>query len=212
MRQLTFAVLLATLSLTTFANADDWSKTCDWTGKPDLHLQASDAHVRIEPWDQNKIEVHVTTRGWHIGGGDLEIVEHQQGNAVDLELRRHSRTHFSIGIDTRRTDLEIPMPRSAKVNVHSGDGSIQARALEGELEFSSGDGRLDLEHLGGTLRAKTSDGSVRAAGRFDALDLDTSDGRIDLEARSGSQLLGAWEDPHLRSECGATRDLAANVE
>ena len=144
MRKLTFAVFFAVLSFATFANADDWSKTYDLTGKPELRVQASDAHVRIETWDQNKIEAHVTTRGWHIGGGDLEIVEHQQGNAVDLELRQHSRAHVSFGIDNRRTDLEIRMPRSAKLNVRTGDGSILARGLEGELEFASGDGRVDL--------------------------------------------------------------------
>jgi DUF4097 and DUF4098 domain-containing protein YvlB len=214
MRKLTFVVFFAVLSFTTFANADDWSKTYDLTGKPDLRVEASDAHVRIETWDQNKIEAHITTRGWHIGGGDLEIVEHQQGNAVDLELRHQHRAHVSFGIDNRRTDLEIRMPRSAKMNVRSGDGSIQARGLEGELEFASGDGRVDLEDLDGTLRAKTSDGSMRASGRFDVLQLHTSDGRIEVEARPGSQLREAWD---VRTSDGSVAlrvpgDLAADVE
>jgi DUF4097 and DUF4098 domain-containing protein YvlB len=214
MRKLSFAVFVAVLTLTAFANADDWSKTYDLTGKPELRVEASDAHVRIDTWDQNKIEAHVTTRGWHIGGGDLEIVEHQQGNAVDLELRHHHRAHVSLSIDSRRTDLEIHMPRSAKVNVRSGDGSIVARGLEGELEFASGDGKLDLEDLGGNLRAKTSDGSVRVSGRFDGLDLRTGDGRIEAEARPGSQLRQAWD---VRTSDGSVAlrvpgDLAADVE
>jgi DUF4097 and DUF4098 domain-containing protein YvlB len=214
MRKLTFAVFFAVLALTTFANADDWSKTYDLTGKPDLRVEASDAHVRISTWDQSKIEAHVTTRGWHIGGGDLEIVEHQQGNAVALELRQHHRAHISFGIDNRRTDLEIRMPRSAKVNVRSGDGSIVARGLEGELEFASVDGRVDLEDLDGSLRAKTSDGSMRASGRFDVLELHTSDGRIEVEARRGSQLREAWD---VRTSDGSVAlrvqgDLAADVE
>jgi DUF4097 and DUF4098 domain-containing protein YvlB len=214
MRKLTFAVFFVVLSFTTFANADDWSKTYDLTGKPELRVEASDAHVRIETWDQNKIEAHVTTRGWHIGGGDLEIVEHQQGNAVDLHLRHQHRAHLSFGIDNRRTDLEIRMPRSAKVNVRSEDGSIMARGLEGELEFASGDGRVDLEDLDGSLRAKTSDGSMRASGRFDVLELHTSDGRIEVEARPGSQLREAWD---VRTSDGSVAlrvpgDLAADVE
>ena len=214
MRNLTFAAIFAVLSLAAFAHADDWSKTYDLTGKPDLRVEAVDAHVRIEVWDQNKIEAHVTTRGWHIGGGGLEVVEHQQGNAVDLELRHQHRTHVSFGIDNRRTDLEIHMPRSAKVNVHSEDGSIVARGLEGELEFASGDGRVELEDLDGSLRAKTSDGSMRASGRFDVLELHTSDGRIEVEARPGSQLREAWE---VRTSDGSVSlrvpgDLAANVE
>lgn len=216
MRTRTFAAFLvvAVLAFANFAHADDWSKTYDLTGKPELRVEAQDASVRIETWDQNRIEARVTTRGWKIGNEGLQIVEHQQGNAVDIELRRQHRAHVSFGIDNRRTELEIHMPRSAKVNVHSEDGSIAARGLEGELEFASGDGRLDLEDLDGSLRAHTSDGSVRASGRFDVLELRTSDGRITLEARPGSQLREAWE---VRTSDGSVTlrvpgDLAANVE
>jgi DUF4097 and DUF4098 domain-containing protein YvlB len=214
MRPISLPLSVALLAVATLAHADDWSKTYELTGRPDLRVEAHDANIRIEPWDQNKIEAHVTTRGWHIGGGDLEIVEHQQGNAVVIELRQPHRIHFSIGIDNRRTELEIRMPRSAKVNVHSGDGAVSARGLEGELDFSTGDGRLELEDVDGSLRAHTSDGSVRVAGRFDVLELRTSDGRVEVEARPGSQLREAWD---IRSSDGSVTlripgDLAADVE
>jgi len=210
---LLFVAVFALTAFTTFAHADDWSKTYDLTGKPELRVEAHDANVRIEAWDQNKIEAHVSTHGGHIGigGGSLEIVEHQQGNAVDIELRQPH--HFSIGIDTRRTDLEIRMPRSAKVNVHSGDGAVSAKGLEGELDFTTGDGRLEIEDVDGRLRAHTSDGSVRVSGRFDVLELRTSDGRVEVEARPGSQLQEAWD---VRSSDGSVTlrlpgDLAADV-
>jgi DUF4097 and DUF4098 domain-containing protein YvlB len=217
MPKITLLLLLAVLALTTMmasARADDWSKTYDLTGKPELHVEARDASIRVDVWDQNKIEAHVTTRGWHIGSGDLEVVEHQQGNAVDIELRQPHRNHFSIGIDARHTELEIHMPRSAKVNVHSGDGAISARGLEGELDFSTSDGSLELDDIDGTLHARSSDGSVRVSGRFDALDLRTSDGRIEVEARPGSQVREPWE---IRSSDGSVSlkipgDLAADVE
>lgn len=213
MRKTCLPLFVAVLIFTALAHADDWSKSYDLTGKPELRVEAHDANVRIEAWDQNKIEARVTTRGWHIGtgGGGLEIVEHQRGNAVDIELRQPH--HFSIGIDTRRTDLEIRMPRSAKVNVLSGDGAVSAKGLEGELDFATGDGRLEIEDADGSLRAHTSDGSVRVSGRFDVLELRTSDGRVDVEARPGSQLREAW---NVRSSDGSVtlrlpEDLAADV-
>ncbi len=215
MRRFAVTTLFVALTFTLLAHADDWSKTYDLTGQPDLRVRASDAHVRIEPWDQNKIEARVTTHGWHIGpgSGGIEIVEHQQGNAVEIELRQHGMTHFSIGIDTRRTDLEIHMPRSAKVDVDTHDGSIDARGLQGDLAFSSGDGRLELSDIDGVLRAHTHDGSIRASGRFDAIDLRTGDGHVELEARQGSQLRQDWE---VRTSDGSVRvslpaDLSANV-
>jgi len=205
-------LLVAVLAFTTFADADDWSKTYDLTGKPELRVQAHDANVRVEAWDQNKIEARVTTRGWHIGSG-LEIVERQQGNTVEIELRESHHTHFSIGIDARRIELEIHMPRSAKVDVRSGDGAVSAKGLEGELEFTTGDGRLEIEDADGSLRAHTSDGSVRVSGRFDVLELRSSDGRVEVEARPGSQLREAWD---VRSSDGSVTlrvpgDLAADV-
>ncbi len=207
--------LFAVLLFAALANADDWSKTYDLTGKPELRVEASDATVRIEPWDQDKIEAHVMTRGWHIGaggGGNLEIVEHQQGNAVSIELREHH--HFLIGVDTHHTELDIHMPRAATMNVKTGDGPITARGFQGELDFTSGDGRLDLEDLDGSLRAKTGDGSMRASGRFDLLDLQTGDGGVECEVRSGSRIGEPWE---VRTSDGSVRlrlpaDLAADVD
>ena len=120
---------------------------------------------------------------------------------------------MSVGIDTRLTDLAIHMPRSAKVNVHSGDGAVSAKGLEGELDFTTGDGRLEIEDVDGSLRAHTSDGSVRVSGRFDVLELRTSDGRVEVEARPGSQLREVWD---VRSSDGSVTmrlpgDLAADV-
>ena len=209
-----FVAILAVTAFPAFAHADDWSKTYELSGRPDLRVESRDADVHIEAWDQNKIEAHVTTHGWHIGNGGLEIVEHQQGNAVDIELREPRHAHFSVSIETRRTEVEIRMPRGAKVNLHSADGNVIAKGLEGEFDFTTGDGRLDLEDIDGSLRAHTSDGSVRVSGRFDVLGLRTSDGRVEVEARPGSQLREPWE---LSSSDGSVTlrvpaDLAADVE
>lgn len=107
MRKLHLPLLLAVLAFTAaFARSDDWTKTYDLMGKPDLRVEATDASIKVESWDQNKIEAHVRIRGWHIGNGDLEIVESQQGNAVTLELRHPRHGDVSFGIDTRR-----PSPR-----------------------------------------------------------------------------------------------------
>lgn len=211
---LSFIAFFAFTAFTAFAHADDWSKTYDLTGKPELRLQAHDANVHIDVWDQNRIEARVTTHGWHIGNGGLEIAEHQEGNAVEIELRQPHRVHFSLGVESHRTELEIHMPRSAKVNLQSGDGDVTAKGLEGDLDFTTGDGRLDLEDVNGALRLHTSDGSARVTGRFDVLQLHTSDGQVDVEARPGSQLREVWE---VRSSDGSVRlklpgDLAADVE
>jgi hypothetical protein len=67
MRKFSVTFFVVLVAVTAFAHADDWSKTYDLNGKPELVVEVHDAHVRIEAWQQNKIEAHVTTRGWHIG-------------------------------------------------------------------------------------------------------------------------------------------------
>jgi DUF4097 and DUF4098 domain-containing protein YvlB len=211
-----FVVAFVFTILVVSARADNWSKTYDLTGKPDFRVATQEANVRIEIWDQNKIEAKVTTTGWHIGGAnsDVQILERQQGNAVEFELRQPHRLHFAISSDTHRIDLEIHMPRSAKLSVRTGDGDVIAKGLEGELDFTTSDGRLDLDNVDGALRLHTSDGAARVSGRFDVLELRTSDGQVEVEARPGSQLREAWD---VRSSDGNVRlsvpaDLAANVE
>jgi len=213
MRRICLSLLVALLAFKAPAHGDDWSKTYDLTGKPELRVRAHDANLRIETWDQSKIEAHVATRGWHIGNGGLEIVEHQQGNAVELELRQPHHAHFSIGIDARRIELEIRMPRRAKIIVRSGDGAVFAKGVEGELDFTTNDGHLELVDVDGSLRAHTSDGAVRVSGRFDVLELSTSDGRVEVEARPSSQLREPWD---IRSSDGSVilripGDLAADI-
>lgn len=214
MPRISLSLFFAALAFTALAHADDWSKTYDLTGKPELRLETRDANVRIVAWDQNKIEARLTTHGWHIGNGGLEVVERQQGNAVEIQLREPHHSHFSFGLEARRAELEIHMPRSAKLNVHSGDGGVSAKGLEGELEFTNGDGKLELEDLDGILRAHNSDGAVHVSGRFDVLELRTSDGRVEVEVRPGSQVREAWE---IRSSDGSVNlripgDLTADVE
>jgi DUF4097 and DUF4098 domain-containing protein YvlB len=213
-RRFALSLLAVAFTVTTWAHADDWSKTYDLTSQPDLHVSANNANIHIEPWDQNKIEARITTTGWHIGvGGPVEIVEHQDGNSVQIEVHEHSHG-ISIGIDTRRIDVQIHMPRSGKVDAKTGDGRIEARGLAGELVFASSDGRLELSDLDGNIRAKSGDGSVHVSGRFDRVELSSSDGRVELDARAGSQVSEDWD---VRTADGGIRlslpaNLAANVD
>jgi hypothetical protein len=58
MRNIRLPWSIVVLAFTAFAHADDSSRTYDLTGKPELRVETHDANVRIESWDQNKIETH----------------------------------------------------------------------------------------------------------------------------------------------------------
>jgi DUF4097 and DUF4098 domain-containing protein YvlB len=183
-------IVLCCLMLVPLSRADEWSKTYQISNHPDLRVDTSDGNVRVDTWDNNTIDAHVTTSGWKIGEGGIKINEHQSGDMVQLEVRFPHQV-FSLGFN-HRVDIEIHMPRQGRVSVHTGDGNIQLASFKGDVNLESGDGAETIESLEGNLHAHSGDGNVRATGRFDSLDLSTGDGRIEAEATTGSSLNSGW--------------------
>lgn len=205
--------LLAFGLLAPAAMAEEWSKTFTLTGKPDLRVETSDADIRVDTWDQNTIGAKVTTERWKIGDDGIKIIDRQNGNSVELEVRFPHR-NFVFDIGRRSVIIDIHMPREGQVRLHTNDGHIELRNLKGDLDLSSGDGHLDIDGVDGSLRARTGDGSIRANGRFDHLTLDTSDGRIETTVLPGSTLGSAW-DVHTGDGSVTLRlpdNLAADVD
>jgi DUF4097 and DUF4098 domain-containing protein YvlB len=173
------------------AYADEWSKTYNLSGKPDLRVDTSDANIHVSTWDQNTIEAKVTTLRYKIGEGGIRIEEHQNGDLVEIDVR-FPHHNFTVEWGNHRVDVEIHMPREGKVNLRTGDGKIEIGGLKGEMDLHSGDGSEVLEGVDGKLRATTGDGHIRADGRFDALELKTGDGRVEVRAAAGSSLTSGW--------------------
>lgn len=195
------------------ARADEWSKTYQLTGKPDLQIETSDANIRVTTWEQSTIEAKVVTSRYKIGEGGIRVEEHQAGNAVQIEV--HYPHHvFNIEFGSNRVDIIIQMPREGNVNLHTGDGKIELAGLKGAMDLRTGDGSENLDNVEGKLHATTGDGHIKASGRFDELELKTGDGSVEVRAGAGSSLNAGW-----RLETGdgsvsleVPHDLAADVD
>src|SRR5580698_11500495 len=99
------------------AHADEWSKTYNLSGKPELRVETSDANIRVTTWDQNTIEAKVVTEGYKIGEGGIHVEEHQNGDAVEIDVR-YPHHEFNMGWRNHRVDIIVQMPREGKVNLH----------------------------------------------------------------------------------------------
>jgi DUF4097 and DUF4098 domain-containing protein YvlB len=173
------------------ARADEWSKTYNLSGRPDLRVETSDANIRVTTWDQNTIEAKVITSRYKIGEGGIRVEEHQSGDSVQIEVR-YPHHNFNIEWGQHRVDITIQMPREGKVNLRTGDGKIELAGLKGEMDLHTGDGSENVDGVDGKLHATTGDGHIQANGRFDEVDLKTGDGRVDVRAASGSSLGANW--------------------
>jgi DUF4097 and DUF4098 domain-containing protein YvlB len=172
------------------ALADDWSKTYTISGKPDLRVNVNDGSVTVRTWDRKEIDARVITVHWRIPS-DVQVVEHQSGDRVELEVRMPHRM-FSMNLGQRSIQVELRVPRELRSDIRTGDGSIIVEDLRGETHLSTGDGRIEATSLDGTLEAQTGDGRIRARGRFDLLNLHTGDGSIEAEVNNGSRMTSEW--------------------
>ncbi len=213
MKHAALAILILGLAAALPASADEWSKTYTLTGKPDLHIETSDANIRVTTWDQNTIEAKVVTSHYKIGEGGIRVEEHQNGDTVEIDVRY---PHHGVTVEwgQHRVDVIVQMPREGRVNLHTGDGKIDLAGFKGEMDLHSGDGSENLDGVDGKLHASTGDGHITAHGRFDELELKTGDGNLDIRTAPGSSLASGWRletgDGNVSLEVPA--DLAANVD
>lgn len=179
------------------AQAEEWHKHWNVGGKPELYVSAGDASVQVEAGPTDSIDATVTVRGWSIGEGGIRIVEHQNGNRVELDLKvpnmdlaSLARSNFNWGNHSIKVEMRVPHQILAEI--HTGDGSIRLRELAGAIRADTGDGSIDASDLDGSLDAHTGDGSVHISGRFDNVKLHTQDGSVTLDALKGSRVSSGW--------------------
>lgn len=188
---LNLVMSLSLLGIALPLHAEQWSKTYNISGKPDLRVETSDANIQVDTWNQNTIEATVTSTRYKIGAGGLQIEQHQNGDAVEITVRYpHHGIAFDMG--THRVDINIHMPREGRVDLHTGDGQIEVSNFKGEMNLHSGDGSQTIQAVDGKLRASTGDGHISADGRFDELELKTGDGHVDARAGVGSTVAVEW--------------------
>ena len=159
MKQIVLAIVAVALISATPARAEQWSKTYNISGRPDLRVDTSDANIRVETWDQKTIEAVVISTRYKIGQGGLQIEEHQNGDMVEINVRfPHGIVMFGLG--NHRVDINVHMPREGKVDLHTGDGKIDIASFKGEMNLRSGDGAQNIQGVDGNLHATTGDGHI----------------------------------------------------
>jgi DUF4097 and DUF4098 domain-containing protein YvlB len=189
--------------------ADEWSKKYSVTGKPDLRVDANDGSIEIHSSDEKEIEARVVTAGWRIPQ-DVRVTESQNGDYVKIEVRAPHMNFNLFWSGQRSLRIELRVPRTSDLDVHTGDGHITSEpvsgrirldtgdghvtvdGLAGDVRLHTGDGRIEGAHFDGSLDADTGDGRISVRGRFDSLNLKTGDGSIESEVESGSIISTSW--------------------
>ena len=209
-RSLAFVFLLLCASL---AQADNWTKKWAVGNAPELRVRLGDISVVFEPGADGEISAELKTRNIPIGDKGLRVIEHQTGDAVDLEVPDPAHGFLSTW-RAYTAELRVRVPHGISIDSRAGDGSVHLSGISGKMRIETGDGSIQADDLTGTLAAFTGDGSLHANGRFESVEVRTQDGSVNLKAEEGSHLARGW-----RIQCGdgsvhlsVPRTLAANLE
>lgn len=178
-------ILMLVVSVPPSGSTDEWNKSFKLERGARLRVETSDANIRVTAWEGTTVEARITTRGWKIGSDGIDIVDHQTGDQIDIEVRFPHHV-FQMNWGNRRVDIDIKVPRIADLDLHTGDGNVDVQGVNGTLLLRSGDGNLKLSELQGTLKAETGDGNIDMRSVRGDLTLHTGDGRIDLAGIDGS--------------------------
>jgi hypothetical protein len=190
--------LLLAASFASRAHAEDFEKSYAVSGRADVHVNVHDGSVRVVTSDAPQVEFRVMYEGFTLGK-DLFIDSRQDGDRVELTQRE--REGVTFGNNHRRVSVEIRMPKSAdlqlvtgdgnieiaslngRISVRSGDGSLKASQLSGTVDLHTGDGGINANSLKGDLRVSTGDGVIEASGLDGKAEVSSGDGRIHLSGR-----------------------------
>jgi len=189
-RRLAYLLPIVLTFCSLLARAEEWRKTYNVAGTPELNVDTNDGEIRVHASDRKDIEAVVTVTGEKIGPSGVRITDAQQGNSVSLTVKLPN--HWGIQWHRRIVRIEIETPREANLKLHSGDGNVRVFEVKGALRIETGDGDVETAGTDGSLQAHTGDGNIRVDGVYMALDLQTGDGNISAEAKQGSKMDSRW--------------------
>ncbi len=102
---------------------------------------------------------------------------------IDVEMRERDGgleiiTDPPSGWKSVSVDLEITVPASAHVDLHTGAGDVIVRDLEGDVRADSNSGDVDVRDTSGEIDAHTNAGHIDVRRAIGSVHLDTSAGNI----------------------------------
>jgi hypothetical protein len=193
----------------TVAQADEVAKTFSVSGHAQVRVETDDGAVRVSTGDIKQVEVRVVYSGYKLDK-DLRVSTTQNGDAVEVVAKTSGTWGFHWGVNHARLRVEVHMPKDADLSVRTGDGSVEADSINGNVDVSTGDGSITVQGAKGNIRFHTGDGSIEARGldgqveassgdghvdvegRFDSLNIKTGDGSVTARASAGSKVQSGW--------------------
>jgi len=200
---------MAMLAGASLGRAEEVTKTYPVNGHVKVRVETDDGAVRVSTGDIKQVEIRVVYSGYTLDK-NLRVNTQQSGDTVEVTAKTVGIGSFHWGVNHTTLRVEVHMPKDADLYAHTGDGSVEADSLNGNVDVSTGDGQITVQGAKGSIRFHTGDGHIEARGldgsvdassgdghinlegRFDSLKIHTGDGSVSARATSGSKMGAPW--------------------
>lgn len=154
-----------------FATSDD----------PTVIVETFNGTIDVSPGKPGEVVVDVTK---HASGVDqstaetnldaVEVSMVQEKNEIHVTAKRiESRVNCGAAV-------VIAVPPTARVTLHSSNGSIVCEGIRGNVDATSSNGKLEIVEGTGPIKLATSNGGIEVDANDAQLDAKTSNGRIEF--------------------------------
>jgi DUF4097 and DUF4098 domain-containing protein YvlB len=131
-------------------------------GKADLTLSNISGSVSLLPGEEDQIHVKAIKR--HGNGNskrtEIEMSQDEQGKVKIVTRHKEGILSFLSFSTPCDVDYEVKLPRQCQVHISGVSSEIEARDLQGELQFSTVSGNLVLKSLTHAISATTVSGNL----------------------------------------------------
>jgi DUF4097 and DUF4098 domain-containing protein YvlB len=163
------------------------TKSFKVSGTPNLTVRTFDGYISVHGWDKPEVQLTISKRAaseQQMRGINLNINQNNSNISITTSFDSNfARREAGITFPNAIVNLELYVPRSSMVRLSSGDGRLELDGVNGSLDLNTGDGRIEVRDARGRLIAKTGDGRIQVENFEGDVNANTNDGRIVLDGR-----------------------------
>ena len=139
--------------------AEEVTRTFTVSGRARVSVSTDDGAVRVSTGDIKQVEVRVVYSGYKLDR-DLRVNMEQSGDSVGVTAKTSGGSFWNWGVRHTSLRVEVHMPREADLSVRTGDGSVEAESINGNVDVPTGDGHIAVQGAKGYIKFHTGDGHI----------------------------------------------------
>lgn len=160
-------------------------KTFAVFGQPSLSINDPDGSVRIHSaGGGDQIIVHARSSSGLFRDNDrnLPLQYQQNGNAISITTQENTSIRGDV-------ELDVALPSTANVTVHTDSGDIGVYGMHGSVATTSSSGDVEISHSAAQVNMQSSSGDI-------SIERSTLEGQSRIQTNSGSVDFSGTLDPN----------------